>query len=507
MTITSVAAACGAQLGAARQFYRTEDSTADLEAVRQALGAPALSLVGVSYGGRVLGEYARRFPAGVARLVLDSPEVLSGINPYNLQQQAALPRVLSTVCGGGACRAFTRSPYGDLTRLVARLRHRPLRGRAIDQRGHAHRLKLTLPVLFGLVENMDENALARAELPAADASALRGDPAPLLRLAAPLLSKAGGAPKSDLNFALLFATACAESPLPWDPASSPAGPGRALLAARAIRALGPRAFAPWGPKLVLGPLSGAPILEPCLKWPSVVKPPTLGGTAPEPALVLSGQEDLRTPQETSRQVLAGYPQGRLLSIPFTGHSTITSDPNKCALAAAVLFIRSGAAPAACPVAKRVPSLAPLAPRSLRDVPARGARGARGRTLAGVRLTLSDAIRQGTGSLRAGGLRGGRLVVNLKTRSVRLLGYTYIRCLSVTGTLHVRRDHRMTGRVRVLPTCRGPVPAIIRVLPSGRLLPRFPVRGRRAAAASSVASLAGVPLLLRPAPPAPPFVGL
>lgn len=56
-------------------------------------------------------------------------------------------------------------------------------------------------------------------------------------------------------------------------------------------------------------LSSGGLLSQCLKWPSVAKPPTLGGTAPAPTLVLSGEEDLRTPLESSRQVLAGYPQG------------------------------------------------------------------------------------------------------------------------------------------------------------------------------------------------------
>src|SRR5262249_6376917 len=44
--------------------YTTSAAVRDLEAVRQALGAPELDLVGVSYGTRVAQEYARRHPDG-----------------------------------------------------------------------------------------------------------------------------------------------------------------------------------------------------------------------------------------------------------------------------------------------------------------------------------------------------------------------------------------------------------------------------------------------------------
>ena len=59
-SIRQVLAECGNLLGAARVFHRTTESVDDIEAVRQAIGAPQIALFAVSYGGRVAGENARR---------------------------------------------------------------------------------------------------------------------------------------------------------------------------------------------------------------------------------------------------------------------------------------------------------------------------------------------------------------------------------------------------------------------------------------------------------------
>ncbi|MFI4969663.1 MAG: alpha/beta fold hydrolase, partial [Lysobacterales bacterium] len=52
--------------------YTTSAALPDLEALRQALGAPQFDLVGVSYGTRVAQQYLRRYPDAVRSVVLDS---------------------------------------------------------------------------------------------------------------------------------------------------------------------------------------------------------------------------------------------------------------------------------------------------------------------------------------------------------------------------------------------------------------------------------------------------
>ena len=57
------AAQCLQALDADPRFYTTSDAVLDLEAVRVAIGAEQLNLVGISYGTRVALEYLRRHPA------------------------------------------------------------------------------------------------------------------------------------------------------------------------------------------------------------------------------------------------------------------------------------------------------------------------------------------------------------------------------------------------------------------------------------------------------------
>jgi pimeloyl-ACP methyl ester carboxylesterase len=53
------------------RFFTTSIAVRDLEALRQALGYPALNLYGSSYGTRVAQHYARRFPATTRSVILD----------------------------------------------------------------------------------------------------------------------------------------------------------------------------------------------------------------------------------------------------------------------------------------------------------------------------------------------------------------------------------------------------------------------------------------------------
>src|SRR5262249_35746051 len=65
------AARCLAQLDVDPTHFTTTDAIADLDAVRAALGAERINLVGVSYGTRVALEYLRRHPEHTRAIVLD----------------------------------------------------------------------------------------------------------------------------------------------------------------------------------------------------------------------------------------------------------------------------------------------------------------------------------------------------------------------------------------------------------------------------------------------------
>ena len=175
-------AACATQLGPGRAFYSTEDSVADIEAIRRAGGYEKLVLYGTSYGTKLAELYAQAYPQHVEALILDSVVPPAGPDPLNLPTFAALHRVLRSTCARHACRGVTRSPFADLARLVRRMRDRRLEIRAIGPRGHPRRVAATPEALLNTLLAGDFSGPLRAALVTADRAAAAGDDAPLGRL-------------------------------------------------------------------------------------------------------------------------------------------------------------------------------------------------------------------------------------------------------------------------------------------------------------------------------------
>src|SRR4029077_14371256 len=91
---------CARKLGTRRQFFGTDDTVADMEALRQALGVDKWSIDGISYGTYVGERYGLAYPSHVSKLVLDSvvPQVGLITDP-GVGEFAAVKRVLHSVCG------------------------------------------------------------------------------------------------------------------------------------------------------------------------------------------------------------------------------------------------------------------------------------------------------------------------------------------------------------------------------------------------------------------------
>src|SRR5438552_7645070 len=97
----SAVRSCARKLGARRQFFGTDDTVADMEDLRQALGVQTWSLDGISYGTYVGERYGLAHPAQVAKLVLDSVVPQVGQTDLGVAEFAAVRRVLHSVCGAG----------------------------------------------------------------------------------------------------------------------------------------------------------------------------------------------------------------------------------------------------------------------------------------------------------------------------------------------------------------------------------------------------------------------
>jgi pimeloyl-ACP methyl ester carboxylesterase len=484
-------AGCAARIGPRRIFYTTSDTVLDIEALRKALGADKVALMGISYGTHVALQYARAFPQNVDRLILDSIVGPNGPDPFLLDTYRNLPRVLREQCRGNRCRGATNDPVADLAALVTRMNTRgPLRGTAFDQSGRARRTSYANPdeLAFLLIAG-DLNPLLQAALPGAISAARRGDTAALMRLRR--VGQGARTSTSDLSFALNVTTGCLDVPLPYPLATTP-GAARPAIAQAALAAIPPAQYAPFDPQTVLR----TGYVDDCLLWPQDLPRPPFSGPLPDvPALLLGGRLDLRTPVENAIATATQLPHASVVTLQGAGHDVTDSDLTGCVARALARFVADRTVGDPCRGRNNGLSPIPAPPRSLGDFrSAPGVGGERGRALFAVLDTVTDSIvsagqLQDAGlPLRGGGLRGGRFTFSDDTGNLRLRRYGFVPGLRVTGT--VRADESdLTGRV----TVQGPRGVsgflqITRTGANGRLGGRA-VRfraGRRASAAAAAA---------------------
>jgi pimeloyl-ACP methyl ester carboxylesterase len=426
--------ACGMALGPTRAYYTSQESVEDLNTLRQALGGTPLSLFAVSYGTRVAGMYAREYPKGVARMVLDSLVPTTGPQPLELQRLHALRRVFDEgICGAGDCRSFSSDVYADLTRVVAELHRHPLRTRIYNAHGRLRPARVTERGLLRLLAGLDLAQGTRELAPAAIAAAAHGDAAPLARLTHVLQSETTGSAAASLSLEtappaspdaplgalgeeayavarapriesgndefLYVATFCVENDLPWSPESPPSERAAALHGWLASLPAGDTAPFSLATALAESPL---PL---CMAWPATPPaPPSTDGVSATPTLILSGDDDLRTPYEQDLVLVHDYSDARLLRIPDVGHSTVSTDRSGCAKRAMIEFLANGDAPASCPPSSEPQALALPPPSLAQVVPAASRSRLAGRVATAAAITLEDLF--GQTSFSGGGLRGG-----------------------------------------------------------------------------------------------------
>jgi len=445
---TEATALCGEKVGNMRPFFTTSDSVADLEAVRQAIGADKVVLVGVSYGTYVALRYARAFPARVAALVLDSTVPLSGVDQWNGPTYAAVPGVLQRLCTAGGC-PFTRDPVGDMKTVAARLA-KPRAGTFVSASGKRSTKRIgNGALLFSLLLDGDFNPQLRAYLPGAVSSARAGDWTPLVRLVGldygdgnaairPSTSTRAAEAQADDSDGVFLATTCTDSLLPWAPPSAPSTRGPGLKAA--ADALDLNAFGPFGRDTVLSTSSGAR----CFSWPATAAQPYADSGAPlsVPTLFLSGGADLRTPTADAARTQAVVPGATLVTVGGVGHYVLGNDPSGCARTAYARFLTGQAVADPCAGVDVTPTTLPRAPLRLGDVPTLGGKGTAGRVVRVAARTMVDALASSglpariSSTVRLGGLRGGRIAATFSAtqQRVTLSKVEYLRGIKVSGTI-------------------------------------------------------------------------
>jgi pimeloyl-ACP methyl ester carboxylesterase len=437
LTAGKEAAQCAKKLGARRDYYFSDDSVADIDALRAALGIRNWAVYGVSYGTRVATLYAQRHPDRVDRLVLDSVVEPGGPDPLYRSTFAAIRRVLGEVCTDGLCRSVTPDVVGDTSKLVAKLARGSLKGYLVGTNGKRHRRTFGRNRLFATLLTGDFDESLRAEYPTALRSALRADPAPIIRLAHRAGQIEGGGTDPHFLSATLYATTvCTEETFPWDWTADPMTRlAQAKAAADAIP--GDRLY-PFDQSTAFD----SDEINLCSRWPAVQRtlPPPPGPVPDVKTLLIEGQDDLRTPIEGAQKLTALLPRATLVSVPGTGHSVLGSDLTGCSDRALRAFFADTKIDTNCRRTQgRIPPDGPI-PASLAGLRPAAAQGRRGRTVSAAALTVFDVLEQSADSLlsdpfgliRGGGLRGGRYY---ETRnSIALRRVIYIPGVIVSGAL-------------------------------------------------------------------------
>ncbi|WUH77316.1 alpha/beta fold hydrolase [Streptomyces sp. NBC_00435] len=202
---------CARRAGAALSSYTTLNNARDLHVLRAALGEPKLTFMGASYGTYLGAVYATLYPGHVRRMVFDSavdPDPRKVWYRNNLAQAAGFERRWAdfrawtarhhAAYGLGSTPEAVQASYD---RVRAELAREPAGG--VVGTGQLHSAYLRAAYY-------DEVWPSRA---AALEAFLRGDPAPLVELAAP---RPAAAAEGENATAVYTATLCNDAPWPAD---------------------------------------------------------------------------------------------------------------------------------------------------------------------------------------------------------------------------------------------------------------------------------------------------
>lgn len=298
--LTAAAAACRATLvasGADLDGYTSAETADDIEALRVALGYDKVNLYALSYGTRLALTVARRHPASVRAMVLDSvlpPEV-----GYDETMAAGIWRGLNAVFDGcasdPACSAAWPDAREDFRALVA-----------------ADRIDVVSGVAFAL-----QNPGLIPLIPRAVGAAADGDTAELEGW----IIRAQGA--SGFAWGLRLSVWCAEE-APFE------APGRVEAQVSGDRGLA-------------GADARTASVAMCRAWTVTAADPVENTPVASdiPTLIFAGEFDPTTPPDWGRRLLARMPNATFVQMPGLSHG---ASFNRCGGLMAVSFIRDPTAP-------------------------------------------------------------------------------------------------------------------------------------------------------------------
>lgn len=287
--------------GDLRQFT-TLLAMQDLDAVRQALGATTINLVGASYGTRAALEYMRQFPRAVRRSVLDGvapPDMVLPLS-FSTDGQTSLNALLDACDRETACRAAHSGLRADWSRLLTSLPQSMAVTHPLT--GAKEQLTITRDTVVGLVRAALYSPVAASALPFAIGEAASGRLNALIGLSVGTESRRAG----ELAWGMHFSVLCAEDYPRMQPAGGATGAADA-------------------PGTDFGVEFGRFYQRICADWPRAEVPAAFYAVPPAPAaaLLLSGDLDPVTPPRHGERVAKALgSKARHVAVPNAGHGVM-----------------------------------------------------------------------------------------------------------------------------------------------------------------------------------------
>ena len=272
------------------RFYTTPIAMADADAVRAALGAAQVDLLGISYGTRAALEYLRAYPSHVRRVVIDGVAPPDMVLPESddVDAQAALQALFRDCAAEPACARAHPALAQSWQALLASL------PRAVDVAdpvtGQPRHFTMTAEALRNVVHSPLYTPALGAMLPHAIEEARSGRFGALLAL-----SSSTGALPTDISEGQHFSVICAEDVPRMAPADGPAADQGAQGLYRAVCAHWPRGDVP--PAFYTIPVSAAPVL-----------------------LLSGGLDPVTPPRHAERVARALGPKARSVVVANNGHN-------------------------------------------------------------------------------------------------------------------------------------------------------------------------------------------
>ena len=277
--------------------YTTTDHIRDLDAVRRAIGVDQFNLVGISYGTRVAQQFAKRYPAHVRTILLDSvaPNSLVLGQDHARNLDAALTSQYARCAKDPGCRKLAE-PSAAARQLRAELRD----GTAPEVRyrdpttGEWRTERATWDHLSVILRMYAYQPATAAMIPRILDRGANGDLTGMMALARMMSGDLGDSIAAGMSLSVT----CTEDPeLKVDPKDADTVLGTDFLEAIGVQ---------------------------CAVWPKGERPEGFRAplTGKVPLLAISGEFDPVTPPRYGDEVVKGLPNARHLVLKGQGHSVL-----------------------------------------------------------------------------------------------------------------------------------------------------------------------------------------